>query len=45
LPEVATRFTFSETANYRAGQNDDKINDLIANGMPKMKQNKRRGYD
>lgn len=35
LAEMATRIYAIETANYRAGQNiDDKINDLIANGMP-----------
>ncbi len=35
LAEMATKIYISETANYRAGQNiDDKINDLIANGMP-----------
>ncbi len=35
LAEMATKIYVSETANYRAGQNiDDKINDLIANGMP-----------
>jgi alkylation response protein AidB-like acyl-CoA dehydrogenase len=35
LAEMATKIYVSETANYRAGQNiDDKINELIANGMP-----------
>lgn len=35
LAEMASKIYVSETANYRAGQNiDDKINDLIANGMP-----------